>query len=312
MPAKGPPSLEILEAGTGHGALTLYLARAIHAANAPQLDGKANSGPPEGHGSTWNELDIAVDGGSHGSNNVDTRAVGYGRGERLGNLYKHSKDQRRAVIHTVDISPKYSARGKAIVEGYRQGIYAGDVEFHVGDVSNWIDEQILSRSSSLKDEPFLSHVILDMPSIHNYVRKAASVLRVNGSFMAFNPSISQIVAIVEVVKRQRLPLLLERVLELGPNMTGGREWDVRFVKSRDETRSGIAEAAELLNDSNRETSDDNSEQGSIVEAAEIEKRDHEQIQALEKQDTAWLTICRPKVGQRVLAGGFLGVWKKMK
>ena len=312
MPTKGPPSLEILDAGTGHGALTLYLAKAIHAANAPQLEDNANSGPPEDRGSTWNEPDIAVDGGNHGSNNVNTRAVGYERGERLGNLYKHFKDQRRAVIHTVDISSKHSARGKAIVEGFRQGMYAGNVEFHVGDVSNWIDEQILSRSSSLKDEPFLSHVILDMPSIQHHVRKAASVLHVNGSLMAFNPSISQIVAIVEMVKRQCLPLHLERVLELGPNMTGGREWDVRFVKSRDETRSGIAEAAELVNDRDRGTSDDNPGQGATVEAAEIEKRDHEEIQALEKQDTAWLTICRPKVGQRVLAGGFLGVWKKMK
>ena len=312
MPTKGPPSFEILEAGTGHGALTLYLARAIHAANAPQLEGKADLGPTEGHGSTCNEPDIAVEGVSHGNNNVDTRAVGYERGERLGNLYKQFKDRRRAVIHTVDKSSKHSACGKALVEGFRQGMYAGDVEFHVGDVSNWIDEQILSRRSSLKDETFLSHIILDMPSIQHHVRKAASVLHVNGSLMAFNPSISQIVAIVEVVKRQRLPLHLDCVLELGPNMTGGREWDVRFVKSRDETRSGIAEAAELVSDRDKETSDDESEQGAIVKAAEIEKRDHEDIQTFEKQDTAWLTVCRPKMGQRVLAGGFLGVWKKMK
>lgn len=312
MPTKGPPSLEILEAGTGHGALTLYLASAIHAANVPQLEGKANLGPPEGHGPTWNEADIAVDAGSHDSKNVDTRAVGYEPGKRLGNLYKHFKDQRRAVIHTVDISSKHSARGKAIVEGFRRGMYAGHVEFHVGDVSDWIDEQILSRSSSLKDEPFLSHVILDMPSIQRHVRKAASVLHINGSLMAFNPSISQIVSIVEVVKRQCLPLHLERVLELGPNMTGGREWDVRFVKSRDKTRSGIAEAAELVNDRDKGISDEDPEQGAIVEAAEIEKRDHEEIQALEKQDTAWLTVCHPKVGQRILAGGFLGVWKKTK
>ena len=312
MPTKGAPSLEILEAGTGHGALTLYLARAIHAANASQLEGNANIGPLEGHGSTWSELDIAVDGDSQGSNNVDTRAAGYEPGERLGKLYKHLRDQRRAVIHTVDISSKHSASGKAIVEGFRQGMYAGDVEFHVGDVSDWIDEQILSRSSSLKDEPFLSHVILDMPSIQHHVQKAASVLHINGSLVAFNPSISQIASIVEVVRRQGLPLYLERVLELGPNMTGGREWDVRLVKSRDETKSGIAGAAELWNDRDKGTSDDNPEQGAIVEAAEIEKHDHEEIQALEKQDTAWLTVCRPKVGQRVLAGGFLGVWKKTK
>ena len=312
MSTKGPPSFEILEAGTGHGALTLYLARAIDAANASQLEGNAYVGPPEGHGSTWDEPDIAVDGVSHGCNNVDTRAAGYGPGEGLGNLYKHFRDQRRAVIHTVDISSKHSARGKAIVEGFRQGMYAGNVEFHVGDVSDWIDEQILSRSSSLKDEPFLSHVILDMPSIQHHVRKAASVLHINGSLMAFNPSISQIASIVEVVKRQGLPLHLERVLELGPNMTGGREWDVRLVKSRDETRSRSAGAAESWYDRDKGTSYDSPEQGAIVEAAEIEKQDHEEIQALEKQDNPWLTVCRPKVGQRVLAGGFLGVWKKTK
>ena len=312
MSTKGPPSLEILEAGTGHGALTLYLARAIHAANAPQLEGKANLGPSEGHGSTWNDPDITVDEDSHGSNTVNKRAVGYGREERPGNLYKHFEDQRRAVIHTVDISSKHSTRGKEIVEGFRQGMYAGDVEFHVGDVSNWIDEQILSRRSNLKEEPFLSQIILDMPSIEHHVRKAASVLHVNGSLMAFNPSISQIVTIVDMVKRQCLPLHLERVLELGPNMTAGREWDVRFVKSRDETRSGIAEVAELVIDRDKGTSGDNPEQDAVVKATEIEERDHEETQALGKQDTGWRMVCRPKVGQRVLAGGFLGVWKKMK
>ncbi len=312
MSTKGPPSLEIFEAGTGHGALTLYLARAIHAANAPQLEGKANLGSPEGHGSTWNDMDMTVDKDSHGSNTVNKRAVGYGREERPGRLYKHFEDQRRAVIHTVDISSKHSARGKKIVEGFRQGMYAGDVEFHVGDVSDWIDEQILSRSSNLKEEPFLSHIVLDMPSIQHHVRKAASVLHVNGSLLAFNPSISQIVDIVDMVKRQCLPLHLERVLELGPHMTGGREWDVRFVKPRDETRSGIAEVAELVSDKDKGIPDDNPEQGAVIKAAEIEERDHEETQGLGKQDPGWRMVCRPKVGQRVLAGGFLGVWRKLK
>ncbi|KAK0515664.1 hypothetical protein JMJ35_001698 [Cladonia borealis] len=312
MATKGPPSLEILEAGTGHGALTLYLARAIHAANAPQLEGKANIGSPEGHGSTRNDPNTTVDEGSHGSKTVNKGAVGYAREERPGKLYKHSEDQRGAVIHTVDLSSKHSASGKQIVEGFRHGMYAGDVEFHAGDVSNWIDEQILSRSSSLKVEPFLSHIILDMPSIEHHVQKAASVLHVNGSLMAFNPSISQIVAILDMVKRQCLPLHLERVLELGLSMTGGREWDVRFVKSRAETRSGFAEVAQLVNDGDEGTSDDDPQRDAVVKAAEIEKLGHEETQAFGKQDPGWRMVCRPKVGQRVLAGGFLGVWKKMK
>lgn len=63
-----------------------------------------------------------------------------------------------------------------------------------------------------------------MPSPHQYVKKAASVLHTNGNLLAFNPSITQIISIVETVKHLGLPLVLDSCLELGLNVSGGKDW----------------------------------------------------------------------------------------
>ena len=63
-----------------------------------------------------------------------------------------------------------------------------------------------------------------MPSSSLHVEKAASVLGTNGNLLAFNPSITQIISIVKRVKQLDLPLVLSSVLELGPNISGGKEW----------------------------------------------------------------------------------------
>lgn len=63
-----------------------------------------------------------------------------------------------------------------------------------------------------------------MPSPHQYVEKAASVLHTNGNLLAFNPSITQIISIVKTVKHLGLPLVLDSFLELGLNVSGGKDW----------------------------------------------------------------------------------------
>lgn len=163
----------ILEAGTGHGALTLHLARAVHAANV----------------------------GRH------TATADVGNSRR-----KHAILGCQAIIHTVDVSRKYSEHAVKIVSDFRQGMYMRDVQFHVGGVSEWIDQQMNARGQ----KPFLSHVILDLPSSHSHVEKAASALRVDGKLVLFNPSITQINKAIELVKTQRLPMQLEKVVEVGP------------------------------------------------------------------------------------------------
>ncbi|KAL9130946.1 MAG: hypothetical protein Q9217_000992 [Psora testacea] len=275
------PKLEVLEAGTGHGALTLYLARAIHAINPV-----AHAGDP----SEGNVL------GASPSDAVRESSV--------------IQKRQRAIVHTIDVSPTYSEQARRTVKGFRQGMYADNIEFYVGDVSRWIDEQVQLRAlKSAKDKTFLSHIILDMPNAERHVARAASVLHTDGNLLIFNPSISQIMAIVDVVKREYLPLQLDTVFELGPGLTGGREWDVRSVVPRAQLRAenkGKAAAPKVDDKSTDGASDENDG------VSEHESSGGEELPSIQQDNQSLRMVCRPKVGGRIKGGGFVGVWKKMK
>lgn len=236
--------LNILEAGTGNGALTLYLARAIHAAN-----------------SGW-------------ESSISDR-----------------EPKHRAIIHTVDESPSHSKHAVKIVSAFRRGMYMRDIMFHVGDVSVWIDQQLADRDRS----SFLSHVILDLPSSYSHVEKAASVLHVDGKLILFNPSVTQINAAVELVNARKLPLQLERVVEVGPAMTGGRTWDLRLVRPRalaGAVSDGGTLAAEV---------DDSQPAGNELDGRSSQDRNE-----------GFRMVCKPKVGDRISGGGFVALWSKNK
>lgn len=221
-------------------------------------------------------------------------------------LYTRGTDHREAVIHTIDVVGKHTKSATEMIMGFRRGMYRDAIEFHIGDVSEWIDTQFTERDSARS--PFLSHIILDMPATNRHVEKAASALKVNGSLIAFNPSISQIMSIVNVIKRQYLPLQLDRVVELGQNMTGGREWDVRavrpraFTRAQDEARSISTESGGAQRPPR--TSDDGMS-GEI--SPETERQHPEEVESPSIEDKNWEMVCRPKVGERVVGGGFLGV-----
>jgi tRNA A58 N-methylase Trm61 len=267
---------EILEAGTGHGALTLHLSRAIHAANPPIPKTPSYVTSEE-------EPEDAV----------------Y-LGESLSDLHESGleswKQNRRAIIHTLDISDKHSKHAKKIVEGFRHGMYAGNVDFHVGDVSEWIAKQKAKRKT---EDPFLSHVFLDLPNATSHLANVAPALHVNGLLAVFNPSITQIAECVESIREQRLPYLLDQVIELGAGTI--REWDVRAVKPR-------APKKEAQTKQPSEPSSDESLDAELGQEA----RDHELSEDLNKQEEKWVMVCRPKAGQQVVGGGFLGLWRRME
>lgn len=275
----------------------MYLSRAIHAANQRSSDSYTIRNEHGDKDKEANAVDIAL----AGSTAVD--------GEELDPLiprYKHEKDHREAVVHTIDVVRKHSESAAKMIKGFRRGMYRDAIEFHIGDVSEWIDTQFKERESV--KIPFLSHILLDMPATNRHVEKAASALKVNGSLIVFTPSITQITSIVSVIKRQYLPLQLDQVVELGKSMTGGREWDVRAVKPRaltraqDEVRSTPTESGGVQ--STPRTSDDRSSDG---EPAETERHRHEEAGSPSTEDKDWEMVCRPKVGERVVGGGFLGV-----
>jgi tRNA (adenine57-N1/adenine58-N1)-methyltransferase len=274
-PLRTEPPLEILEAGTGHGALTLHLSRAIHAANPPRP-----RAPP-----------VAVD--------EEPEDAVY-LGESMADLHHTAsdswKDNRRAIVHTLDVSSKHSKHAKKIVQGFRGGMYSGNVDFHVGDVSEWIAAQKAKRKT---EEPFLTHVFLDLPNADSHLTNVAPVLHVNGLLAVFNPSITQIADCVEAIREQKMPYLLDQVIELGAGTI--REWDVRAVRPRATLRKAVVQ-----------DSPDSSSGEAIDPIEGQEARDDELAKDLAQTEEKWAMICRPKAGQQVVGGGFLGLWRRME
>ena len=264
---KAAPKLEILEAGTGHGALTLYLSRAIHAANRllPLPDNVVSEEDPE-------DAHFDMEGW---------------------------KASRRAIIHTIDVSEKYSTHARKIVNGFKHGLYTHNIDFHVGDVSEWVRSTLPERNN----KPFLSHAFLDLPGADTHLSTVAQALRVDGTLIVFNPSITQISDCALKIGNEKFPLELERVIELGVNGgSGGRDWDVRAVRPRVKQKP-------------RPAQDENAE-GLAGEDSGIDMScDDEQAEANSvgpTEQSQWKMICRPKVGERVVGGGFLGIWKKQR
>lgn len=292
--------MEVLEAGTGHGALTLHLARVIHAANLPLPVSQA----PRDLAKPDENLSIVKPPGS-----ID-RLVG--TPARAGDVdgsgsTGNSVHRRQAIIHSLDNSPEHSKHARKIVQGFRRGLYSNDVEFHVGDVSEWVDKEVALRASNSTDSAdraFLSHIFLDLPDSHSYAMKAVSVLHVDGNLVVFAPSITQIVKWVDEIRKKKLPLLLDQVLELGLGISGGRQWDVRAVKPRALLQ---AESTKVVNVTNPVQSKMQQSWDSHDEVTP--EASHARV---DDDDFGWEVVCRPKVGDKVIGGGFVGLWKRMK
>lgn len=275
----------------------MYLARAIHAFNpvSPNADAAQNAA---------SEME---DGDPLTVSSKENDAIGTPPSPDTDSELQQWRSSRRAIIHTLDISPQHSAHAKQIVQGFRHGLYAGNVDFHVGDVSEWISQEVMVRGKNNEGEPrkqFLAHVLLDLPMPEAHLESVASALLVDGALTVFNPSITQISACVEFIRKKRLPFVLDQVLELGSSMTGGREWSVRAVRPRASVRAQ-EKRAKALNNAEEES-------GSSTDGSADITRDQEQAQALASQDEDWAMICRPKVGGMISGGGFLGVWRRMR
>jgi len=218
-------------------------------------------------------------------------------------------DQRKAVIHTLDISARHSFHAQATIQNFRQGIYTPNIDYHVGTIPAYLSSRL-----SQSPDPFLEHTILDLPSPHDYLEIVAQALKPNGSLIVFCPSITQINICVQKIKDQKLPFLLENILELGAGIgIGGREWDVRPVKPRALIKAEAKAKAsrggpEQIEELEAELSEVESTDADIVEDATVPLNVPERSET----DSGWEMVCRPKVGGRVSGGGFLGLWRRME
>ena len=261
--AEDSPKLEILEAGTGHGALTLYLSRAIHGANPPLP-------------SSTEDYDM-----------------------------EEWKRSRKAVIHTIDISSKYSAHAQKVIRGFRRGLYYYNIDFHVTDIGSFVRQSLAQRSG----RAFLSHAILDLPNADSHLADVAAALRTDGTLVVFNPSITQITQCASKIKEEEIPLDLDKVVELPVNGgAAGREWDVRFVKPRAGRKAAVEAEGEVEGgDEVSENNEDSAEEHDVDEG-----REEAPTATATTEKEGWSMVCRPRVGERIVGGGFLGVWRKKR
>lgn len=242
------PPIELFESGTGHGSLSLQLAKEIASANPP--------GFPVG-----------------------------------------------AVLHTVDISAKNSAHAEGVVKGFRRGLYYNSetVKFHVGTPDKWIKEQFEKRGSA---DPFLSYAFLDLPDAHKYLQHLAGAMKTDACVGIFVPSITQIGACVREIKDERIPLTFDKCIELGPGISGGREWDVRMAQIRASVRKG----AKSTEEASEEESTEEIKEAEEVAPVEVKEDPLAELETKER----WEMVCRPAVGRFVVGGGFFAMFRRLK
>jgi hypothetical protein len=297
--------------------LTLHLARAIHGLNPapPALTsihssvrsstGESEPGNPNVTHSDQVTLPIvepsadepSLRNGDVPSNDQDQQSI-----HKLTTGLEHKSAEqvyleaylpsRRAVIHTLDISPAFSKHAQNIIRKFRRGLYYRNIDFHIGTILEYLSSRLATAP-----EPFLEHTILDLPSPQEHLEIIGQALKPNGSLIVFCPSITQIADCVKVVQEKSLPFHLESVLELGAGAgVGGREWDVRLVKPRALLKAE-AEASKVKEQSEAASDLDSASDGKSLPST--------------SNGSGWAMVCRPKVGSVVTGGGFLGLWRRM-
>ncbi|KAI9775263.1 MAG: hypothetical protein M1839_001315 [Geoglossum umbratile] len=346
----GPP-LEILEAGTGHGSLTLHLARAVHAANIarpplPPMQDVPYS--PRAQITRTVGVDLGDVGDALGGDQEPRPALG----EEKHCAFEEWRSARGAIVHTIDIDPQNSRHAEHTIRGFQRGMYAGNVEFHTGDVSEWVTVQLQRRAGTSIDPSlavtspaanlaFLSQIFLDIPDVHKNLHRMQDALYVDGLLVVFSPSVTQIAACVQIIREKKLLFAMDQVVELGLATTGlgsGRQWDVRVASTAAEraksrksklrgTRGSVQRgrpedqvAARVVPPGQGETRDGSmlsSHTEGVIPGQELSADETilEMDPTTEDGKHELKMVCRPKVGEklaRLAGGGFVAVWRRMR
>lgn len=198
--------LQYLEAGTGHGSLSLVISKALHPANA--LAHYAQD--PNLRGAVLHTIDCN---GSHSVTGKRT-VKGFRRGMYLDNIEFHVSDSPSEWVS--------SQEGQ-----------------------DWLETERVSKQGEAleydSDQPdsFLSGVFLDMPNYHGEMVKLAPYIKSGGFVIVFCPSITQIIDAIDAIAEENvrlsqldpptsLHLEHERTVQLLDGAGGGlKEWDTR-------------------------------------------------------------------------------------
>ncbi|KPM37271.1 hypothetical protein AK830_g9287 [Neonectria ditissima] len=134
-----------------------------------------------------------------------------------------------------------------------------------------VEEHLTERLAQSCGAPFLSHAILDLPSAQDNATSVIQALKPNGLLVVFNPSISQVGDFQAWVKRTGQPVHFEKVLELAVSTTADGVRDAGGGREWD-VKTVIPRGAD--------------------------------------GDAQPVQVMRPKVGDRVVGGGFVAVLRR--
>lgn len=203
--------LQFLEAGTGHGSLTLAISKALHPANALAYYAK----DPNLRGAVLHSIDCNSSHSITGKRTVK----GFRKGMYFDNVEFSVAENPSAWIK--------SEEGKI-----------------------WMDRELVSKRENPEledtDEPnsFLSGIFLDMPNYHEEMIKLSPYLKTGGFIIVFCPSITQIIDAIDAIAEENeklaklevprsLHLEHERTIQLLDGAGGGlKEWDTRRAMIR--------------------------------------------------------------------------------
>lgn len=277
--------MELFEAGTGMGSLTLHIARSIHGGNPPVPPSlrQAMLAAPYKPGMLLR--DTATD--DSPVRGPMPHAPDLGSPELEAQLQAY-RDSRRAILHSLDINPSSSRKAHGVVQNFRRGRYVLDVDFHVRTIRSFV----LSRFAENQRQPFLSHAVLDLPGSAEHADLIVKAIKPHGKLVVFFPSISQVLEFITWAIETKQKVHVDKVIELMPSSwapgftdaVGGREWDVRVVTPRKVQRAATASQA----------ASDGTD--GVIDIDDAPKT---------------VNVCRPKVGDLVGGGGFLAVFTKM-
>jgi hypothetical protein len=227
------------------------------------------------------------------------------------------RTSRRAIVHSVEVSPTYSAHAQKLIHQFHRGMYAPHIDFHVASIGDWIHSQLDTRRhnssifrKSANAEPFLSYAILDMPGCHLQIEAVAPAMKDGALLVVFVPSVTQIGDCVRIMRDKGLDLQMEKVLELGEGISNGRVWDVRLARKRAKPN----DSGPTMRESQSVDETNTLGKGSGADASEATGSDTDSLQSAEVEagrgDDS-VMVCRPKVGRMTIGGGFIGLWRKV-
>ncbi|GMM47009.1 hypothetical protein DAPK24_035840 [Pichia kluyveri] len=211
--------LQFLEAGTGHGSLSIAIAKALHPANAlAHYADDLNL-----RGAVLHSVDCNKNHSITGKRTVK----GFRRGMYSNDIEFHVADSPFDWINS------------------EEGL-------------SWVEREVVSkREKNLEydsDEPkaFLSGVFLDMPGYHEHMIKLAPYVKTNGFIIVFCPSITQIIDAIDAIVEENerlskldiptsLHLEHEKTVQLLDGAGGGlKEWDTRRATIRSTGKVGYS------------------------------------------------------------------------